>query len=1520
MASAQDARPSDPCCICMSLDDDQGTLLVQCVCCAIRVHIKCYGVSIVDGDTSSWLCQACESAASDPSPRPKPQCAVCPIAGGALRLTDQCDVWCHVLCLNWIPELYHSLTGAMDEAVQIALLDKSRSTLRCLICGLRGGCIQCVSGRCAKAFHVLCAFRAPSSILFTGYNLQNQQVYHCRTHLSDVDSTKFEMVDNSWRTLPEVQQYVDAHPKTSEPKCRFCGNKVTLPNKDAHETQCLLGWKARSDAHKRKQELHRLGAKAAEISYVLHDKSPGKKRGGKTNGSSSPEARKDLRNGHGKWKRQEASMRPCPECKEEIKQTLMMGHLRNSCPKRRKAMKRKMPHRNGLHEDIEGTDMTDVLFASWPGQSSGAPMDSTHFWKVVDRHFYNSSILEKKRMGQLSKNLCGVRLEDLAKAARRRPLQASDIHCRDTIRLEREAEDPSQTLMLKKCTHKCDFLMRTSHCRCLSDPLAEPMIAIRPYFKCNQVIESDTAVVLDGAEATMWVRFMNGENKIINCKYSMRVARDAELMNRHAAENGTFATTFQHDAVSTLTGFDMQTKRAPLANENKLLISLDTCSEVKEALPNNDPETSPQELPIDIFSNNSPMTDEFTPAINLLMEHHKDTTEQNRYCIRMLYKKLQIEESQNSKFRLLSQMTDSYYTEFAAWKRLCLSLVSGFTFGEENNSYHVDSDEQEELTEDEDDTVDDGTCVVCFDGQSPETNPIIFCDRCELAVHQRCYGMAKVPSSEFICDRCRSTHEGHDPAIDVFCQLCSLGDGAFKRTVDGKWVHIVCALWCPKVWIGNLSELSEISLVGPLNQARFINPVEDIDAKFAQALGRSHICSRHDEVHTLELGSLCVHCRVACGRTIQCCHQGCSTSFHPLCGWFDGLPMTISLRDERYMYAGGGAGLHFQLFCSNHLPKDYSTSDQTTMRRRRARFRIDSYFVMRNKVNFSSAANKNADDESSLLSGSIVQAVLSAEKKACGTGVNSTATDWTDMTVCSACFEYCAPIVGMLTDVNMLHRRQFMIRCQYCNIYIHPECCISDIGSSASIFQSNWICERCTQTGGIDVPGCIVCAKVTDYLMPCVNPAVATTLSNGKNPSGLKITWNGEQHSWLHAHQSIQQQQQNSIDVNRSSIAFQPRAQESVGMTSKPAESRWIHVYCGKWQKVKTVKRHHMLCAYASTFKLDGAASRCELCDKREGVLASCTYCHRRFHPICAAQKKLYCARSNRTEWKFYCENHPPPDAAFDSNRQSWITQEILGQLQDLRRSLERGRMLLEMARQRDRQHKRLLNLCKLPLMETSIEVVLKKRPSPQMKEIYHDLTGEVLTDVPHRPNAPRNSRSRVKTSQRVVGDDRTSNVAKEFATPPERRLKRQRTRSDSNESIHSDHNARRSSRRKSIRFNQESFIYEGKASEEDDLEAFETIWTNLVVPQKFDAFDFVVAKHFPELMVHNSTVTEMATLFFRIFLVLCWYGGLFNMMEQNFNCKDVRHIATRINERYCITTYGSRTTCCELHDSICGY
>ena len=48
----------------------------------------------------------------------------------------------------------------------------------------------------------------------------------------------------------------------------------------------------------------------------------------------------------------------------------------------------------------------------------------------------------------------------------------------------------------------------------------------------------------------------------------------------------------------------------------------------------------------------------------------------------------------------------------------------------------------------------DTLCVVCGEGTSQPPNQILYCERCDMAVHQHCYGLGTVPQGEWLCWPC----------------------------------------------------------------------------------------------------------------------------------------------------------------------------------------------------------------------------------------------------------------------------------------------------------------------------------------------------------------------------------------------------------------------------------------------------------------------------------------------------------------------------------------------------------------------------------------------------------------------------------------------------------------------------------------------------------------------------------------------------------------------------------------------
>ena len=135
---------------------------------------------------------------------------------------------------------------------------------------------------------------------------------------------------------------------------------------------------------------------------------------------------------------------------------------------------------------------------------------------------------------------------------------------------------------------------------------------------------------------------------------------------------------------------------------------------------------------------------------------------------------------------------------------------------------------------------------MCFDRYSYENNEILFCDKCNIPVHQLCYGVEKIPEGEWYCSPCSKK------AKNVECCLCPCAGGGFKSTTDGRWVHLVCALWVPNVRIVDPYELEPIDVTN----------VEPDRYKLK-----------------------CNICRIKKGAPCQCNKPHCATAFHPICAF-----------------------------------------------------------------------------------------------------------------------------------------------------------------------------------------------------------------------------------------------------------------------------------------------------------------------------------------------------------------------------------------------------------------------------------------------------------------------------------------------------------------------------------------------------------------------------------------------------------------------------------------------------------
>ena len=173
-------------------------------------------------------------------------------------------------------------------------------------------------------------------------------------------------------------------------------------------------------------------------------------------------------------------------------------------------------------------------------------------------------------------------------------------------------------------------------------------------------------------------------------------------------------------------------------------------------------------------------------------------------------------------------------------------------------------------------------CAVCNDSDCDNSNAIVFCDGCDIAVHQECYGIAFIPEGQWLCRKCMINKNR-----EIDCVFCPSKTGAFKQLDNSLWSHVICALW-----------INELYFANPI----YMEPIEGVDL-----------------IPKSRWKLTCYICKQKVGACIQCCNRSCFQAYHVTCAKRAGLYMNLT----KGIQGAINNKTTLKSFCDKHSPSDW---------------------------------------------------------------------------------------------------------------------------------------------------------------------------------------------------------------------------------------------------------------------------------------------------------------------------------------------------------------------------------------------------------------------------------------------------------------------------------------------------------------------------------------------------------------------------------------------------------------------
>lgn len=173
----------------------------------------------------------------------------------------------------------------------------------------------------------------------------------------------------------------------------------------------------------------------------------------------------------------------------------------------------------------------------------------------------------------------------------------------------------------------------------------------------------------------------------------------------------------------------------------------------------------------------------------------------------------------------------------------------------------------------------------------------------DIKFFQECYGILCIPEGLWFCAKCEARDKEIVSRIMASfliiliktCALCPNTFGAFKKTTDNRWAHVVCVAWMPE----KPFRFSENGMK------------TEIDL---------------DKISKSRFSLTCEVCKSLEGACLTCTEKGCNATFHASCGFVRGF---LESHEE----------VKKRITCFKHTPKKkrkvYKEPKKTETRRRR---------------------------------------------------------------------------------------------------------------------------------------------------------------------------------------------------------------------------------------------------------------------------------------------------------------------------------------------------------------------------------------------------------------------------------------------------------------------------------------------------------------------------------------------------------------------------------------------------------